>query len=295
MTIHTEAQSRNDMHPKKLETEVVLLGTGTPNADPDRSGPSVAVLVGDAPYLVDAGPGVVRRAAAAFQNGVHGLDIEKIHRVFVTHLHSDHTAGFPDLILTPWVLGRKIPLQVFGPPGVQSMVEHILSAYSQDIRERLEGLEPANDAGYMVEVQEISEGVVYEDGLVKVEAMDANHGSWEAFSYKFTTPELVIVISGDTAPYEGMVGNYAGCDLLVHEVYSSTGFLSIPRKWQHYHASYHTSSKELAKLALLADPGKLILYHQLLWGVKDRELVLEIEREYSGEVYSGKDLDVYPL
>src|SRR5437879_3447845 len=93
-------------------TQIVLLGTGNPSADPDRSGPSVAIVVNDTPYIVDCGPGVVRRASAAFRKGVAGLTMPKLKTAFITHLHSDHTLGYPDLIFTPWVLGRKEPLEV---------------------------------------------------------------------------------------------------------------------------------------------------------------------------------------
>src|SRR5215203_3879707 len=108
------------------KTRIVLLGTGTPNADPDRSGPSVAIVVGDTPYIVDFGPGVVRRAAAAFKKGVAGLMVAKLKTAFVTHLHSDHTVGYPDLIFTPWTLERKEPLEVYGPAGLKAMTGHIL-------------------------------------------------------------------------------------------------------------------------------------------------------------------------
>ncbi len=106
-----------------------MLGTGNPNANPDRSGPAVAIVVGDQPYLIDFGPGVVRRAAAAALNGIEGLRVNRLNRAFVTHLHSDHTAGFSDLILTPWVLDRNEPLEVYGPEGIKSMSKHILAAY----------------------------------------------------------------------------------------------------------------------------------------------------------------------
>ena len=97
-------------------TRVVLLGTGNPPADPDRSGPATAVVVNGTPYLVDFGAGVVRRAkSAVVEKGVAALDPVKLRVVFVTHLHSDHTVGYPDLILTPWVLGRRVPLEVYGP------------------------------------------------------------------------------------------------------------------------------------------------------------------------------------
>src|SRR5215216_1735582 len=124
------AASREGVQKK---TQIVLLGTGTPNADPDRSGPSVAIVVGDTPYIVDFGPGVVRRAAAAFRNGVAGLKVDKLKTAFVTHLHSDHTVGYPDLIFTPWTLDRKEPLEVYGPAGIKAMTRHILEAYKEDI------------------------------------------------------------------------------------------------------------------------------------------------------------------
>ncbi len=86
------------------DTRVILLGTGNPNPDPERMGPSAAVVTGDRLYIVDCGPGVVRRAAQA------GFQMAQLTRAFVTHLHSDHTAGLPDLIFTPAVTGRVSPL-----------------------------------------------------------------------------------------------------------------------------------------------------------------------------------------
>lgn len=276
---------------------VVLLGTGTPNADPDRSGPSVAVVVGQRPYLVDAGPGVVRRAAAAYRDGAvfcsGGLEVSRLNRLFVTHLHSDHTAGYPDLILTPWVLGRREPLEVYGPPGIRAMTEHLLAAYREDIRERLEGLEPANERGYIVHAHEIGSGFVYRDQRVTVEAFEVNHGSWPAFGYKFHAPERTIVISGDTAPAEHLVETYRGCDVLIHEVYSAVGLERRAPAWQRYHSNVHTSSHELAAIASSVQPDLLILYHQLFHGVSEQELLDEVRGRYDGEVVSGKDLEVY--
>src|SRR5438477_8635586 len=85
--------------------QVVLLGTGTPGPDPNRSGPATAITVEDRAYLVDFGPGVVRRASAAAARGVQAVRPENLKVAFVTHLHSDHTVGYPDLIFTPWVVG----------------------------------------------------------------------------------------------------------------------------------------------------------------------------------------------
>lgn len=285
------------MRSSSFTDRVVLLGTGTPNADPDRSGPSVAVVVGQRPYLVDAGPGVVRRASAAYRNGAvlcsRGLEVSRLNRLFVTHLHSDHTAGYPDLILTPWVLGRREPLEVYGPPGIRAMTEHILAAYREDIRERLEGLEPANETGYIVHAHEIEPGVFYRDRRVTVEAFEVNHGSWPAFGYKFHAPERTIVISGDTAPAEHLVETYRGCDVLIHEVYSAVGLERRALAWQRYHSNVHTSSHELAAIASSVQPDLLILYHQLFHGVSEQELLDEVRGRYDGEVVSGKDLEVY--
>lgn len=269
-------------------TKVILLGTGTPNADPDRWGPALAILSNNQPYIVDFGPGVVRRAAEA------GLDVTKLTRAFLTHLHSDHTVGYPDLILTPWVLGRNEPLEVYGPPGIKHMTDHILAAYQEDIRERSEGLQPSNDTGWQVVAHEIEEGgIVYEDTYVQVEAFEVDHGSWKAFGYKFIAPDRTIVISSDTAPIEKMVEVAKGCDVLIHEVYSLKGFAKRPSDWQRYHSNVHTSSRQLAGIAFRAKPKLLILYHQLFWGASGQELLAEIKEVYSGKVVSGKDLEVY--
>jgi len=275
-------------------TRLVLLGTGTPNADPDRWGPAVAVVVNDTPYLVDCGPGIVRRAAAAFRNGVTALDAPKLDRLFVTHLHSDHTLGYPDLIFSPWVLGRVQPLQAYGPPGTQSMTDHLLKAYAEDIQIRLDGLEPANADGYKVNVTEIQPGIVYEDENVKVFAFPANHGNWKhAFGFRFETPDKTIVISGDTGPNPALIEAAKGCDILVHEVYSHERFQGRPAVWQQYHSKFHTSTRELAMIAKATKPKLLVLYHQLFWGANDADLVGEIRESYKGAVVSGKDLDVF--
>ncbi len=275
-------------------TRIVLLGTGTPNAEPDRSGSAVAIVVDGTPYLIDLGPGVVRRAAAAHEAGVEGLDVPKLRFAFVTHLHSDHTLGYADFIFTPWVLERDVPAEVFGPPGLQAMTDHLLAAYGDDIRVRIDGLEPANPDGYKVVVHEIEPGLIYEDENVRVTAFRVEHGSWpHAFGYRFETPDRSIVISGDTRPSPAIAENCRGCDVLIHEVYSQAGFEGRDPVWQRYHSSSHTSSLELGRIAAEAQPGLLILYHQLLWGSTPTELVEEVRQLYDGEIVYGNDLEVY--
>jgi ribonuclease BN (tRNA processing enzyme) len=271
----------------KRLTRLVLLGTGTPNAEPTRAGPAAAVVVGGRPYIVDFGPGVVRRAVAA------GLDPKRLTRAFLSHLHSDHTAGYADLILTPWTLERERPLQVCGPPGLEAMTAYVLAAYEADIRERLAGLQPATADGWRVDARDVEPGIVYEDEDVAVEAFAVDHGAREAYGYKFRAGGRTFVISGDTAPTEIMVERSRGCDVLLHEVYSAAGFEKIPPAWQAYHGAVHTSSRELAALASRAEPKLLVLYHQLLWGVSEEELVAEVKEGYAGEVVFGRDLDVF--
>lgn len=275
-------------------SRVVMLGTGTPNADPDRSGPCVAIVANEKAYLVDCGAGVVRRAAAAERNGLAALAPARLGIVFITHLHSDHTVGLPDLALTPWVLGRAEPLEVHGPPGTRAMAEHVLAAWGEDIRVRREGLEPGTTEGWRMRAHEIAAGPCFRDANVAVTAIPVPHANWpHALAYRFETGDRTIVVSGDTRPCEELARACEGCDLLVHEVYSAERFATRPPEWQRYHADAHTSTVELAALASRVRPRLLVLYHQLFWGADDAGLVAEVRRGYDGPVVSGRDLEVY--
>src|SRR5262249_46813329 len=159
----TETQAAKE---HTTRTRVVLLGTGTPVPDPDRSGPATAIVVDDRAYLVDFGPGVVRRAeAAALKTQIPAVAPGNLKVAFATHLHSDHTAGYSDLILGGWTSGRTVPLEVYGPTGLQSMTEHILQAYQVDIDTRTNPNGPMRDAGrfpdaWKVNAHEIKAGSV---------------------------------------------------------------------------------------------------------------------------------------
>jgi ribonuclease BN (tRNA processing enzyme) len=275
-------------------TQVVILGTGTPLADPERSGPAVAVVVNAAAYLVDCGPGVVRRAAAAEKNGIKALAVDKLRIVFITHLHSDHTLGYPDLIFSPWVLGRTEGLEAYGPRGLKSMTSHLEKAWTEDVRIRQRGLEQANATGYKVKVHEIRAGVVYRDANVTVTAFPVKHGIWkEAYGYTFETRDRKIVISGDTAPTDEVVKACDGCDVLLHEVYNPHGDELKEEHWKEYFRTFHTSPAELGEIARRARPKLLVVYHQVLEKLPEADLVKQIRKEYSGDWVSAKDLGVY--
>jgi ribonuclease Z len=255
------------------------------------------VFVNGQAYLFDAGTGVVRQAEAAAEKfGIGALEATNLTRLFVTHLHSDHTLGYADLILTPWVVGRQQPLEVYGPQGIAAMTDHLKQAYEADIKVRTEGLEGLNSAGLAVNVHEIAAaGLVYKDANVTVRAIAVKHGSWaQAFGYAIDAGGRTIVISGDTMPTEAIVEACHGCDVLVHEVYSADRFELVYGTHGQYHRKSHTSTRQLAELASRAKPKLLVLYHQLYFGPpQEVDLVNEIRRTYSGNVVNGRDLTEY--
>jgi ribonuclease BN (tRNA processing enzyme) len=276
------------------------MGTGTPRQDPDRWGPAAALVVNGTAYLVDCGPGVVRRAAAAYKKGVEALRADRLRFVFVTHLHSDHTLGLPDLIFSPWVVGRKEPLEAYGPAGLVGMVEHLEQAYAEDIDVRVHGLEHGNSTGYTVNVHAIQPGVVYRDANVTVTAFRVKHGSWaEAYGYRFETADRTVVFSGDTCPTDTVVENSQDADVLVHEAYEAGEATPESRpggeEWTQYMRTSHTSAEELGAIAAKCRPKLLVLVHVLRRkGVPDRALIQEVRRGgFKGKVVIGKDLDVY--
>ena len=284
----------------KGATKVVLLGTGTPRPDPGRSGPATAIIANGTPYLVDFGPGVVRRMTAAYDRGLSafGFGGANLTKAFLTHLHADHTAGYPDLILTPWIMGRRRPLEVFGPKGLGAMTSHVLKGWESDIAIRVNGLEGLDPAGCRVVAHEIKPGLIHRDRNIGVTAFQVSHGDLEAFGFRFETADRTIVISGDTVPVETIVEYGFGCDVLIHEAYSETTHRRVTRKWRAYRRKYHTSSRELAALATRAKPGLLVLYHRANPGGEtmpdpEESLLDEVRRHYTGAVVTGHDLDVF--
>jgi len=278
--------------------KVIILGSGTPIPDPTSSGPCVAVVVNGQAYLFDAGPGVVRQAeAAARKFRLAALDAINLTRLFVTHLHSDHTLGYPDLMFTTWVVGRRRSLEVYGPVGIGAMTDHLMEAYAADIKVRTEGAEHLDRRALTANVQEITaDGVVYRDANVTVKAFSVPHGSWpQAFGYAIDAGGRSIVISGDTAPTEAIVEACHGCDVLVHEVYSADRYAVVfGNRPGQYHSVFHTSTKQLAELASKAKPKLLVLYHQLYFGNPEEvDLEKEIRRTYMGPVVNGRDLTAY--
>ncbi len=286
---HARAQDR----PRPDSAVVVLLGTGIPRPDPDASGPATAVVIGPRVLLFDAGPGVMRQLRAA------GLPINGVEALFITHLHTDHTLGYPDLIFTSWVMRRFTPLRAFGPPGLRAMTDHLTAAWAEDIVIRTEGLEQEAPGGWRVDVREIGPGVAYDSGGVRVTAVPVLHGTWtHAFGYRVDAPGRSIVISGDARPSPALVEAARGVDVLVHEVYPEgrLGPESRPggADWPTYMRQYHTSDVELGRIAAEARPRLLVLTHLVRMGGSDAELLAGIRRGgFGGSTVVGRDLGRY--
>ncbi len=285
-------------------TQIVMLGTGTPIPDPERAGPAVAIVVDSVAYLFDAGAGVGRRAAAAALKGIkafaprtpNGQPSPRFDRLFLTHLHSDHTLGLADAIFTPWIQGRAMPLDIYGPPGTKRLVDGILDGNAEDIAERLHASGGPSANGWKAIVHEIGEGEIFRDSRIVVTAFAVPHADWKyAFGYRVETPDGTIVISGDTRPSDAIAKQCSACDVLIHEVYSDSGFASLPAIRKIYHAHAHTSATQLGEIATKSRPKLLILNHQLFFGASDETLLTEVRSRFSGRVVSAHDLDVYTL
>lgn len=271
-------------------TKVIMLGTGNPTLDPDRMGPATVILVDSTAYLVDAGVGVVRRWAAASRAGLTTLEPWQLHRLFLTHLHSDHTLGFPELIYSTWTVAPepRMPLEVYGPRGTRAMADHLLAAYVEDIRIRTgPGGESEGASPPRINVQEITPGVIYRDSLVTVTAFAVHHGSFsQAFGYRFQTPDRDIVISGDAAPPSSIPAQCDRCDVLIHEGgYYHTADASP------YRRQFHTSMEELLDIVRTARPKLLVLYHQPRGNNEAGQHF--IQAGFGGRVVVAKDLDVF--
>lgn len=278
------------------EMKAILLGTGTPFADPEKSGPATAVIINGIPWIVDAGPGVVRRASAAHMAGEAALAQPNLSRVLITHLHSDHTLGLPDIMYSPWTLDRTDPIQIWGPPGIKAMVQGIETAYAQDRTNRLSGAEPANNQGWQSVAHESQGGVIHQTNDVTIEAIPVCHGDWDlAFGYKFIHSGKSVVISGDTTYCPALEAAASGADLLIHEAYDSAALAKRKPEWINYHSKAHTAAEDVGTLASNARVKKLVLYHQLPFSGSKDAMMKQARSTFSGAIVWGDDLMVFEI
>jgi ribonuclease Z len=279
------------------ETKLIILGSGTPNPDPERYGSGYAVVVNESAYIVDFGPGIVRRISAmspTWGGDFPSMELQNINTAFLTHIHSDHSGALADLILTPWIMGRDAPLKLYGPSGLEAMSKNITEAYIDDINYRLYGSQPANELGFKTNVTEIvDDGSIYKDKNVEVIAFKNNHGDFKnSFGFLFITDDKRILFSGDTAVSANLKKYSNDLDILVHEVFSSETFVNKTKDWQIYHQAHHTSSIDLGIIAAELQPKKLVMSHILFWGASEESILNDIGVNFSGQAIIAKDLMV---
>src|SRR5262245_18451130 len=268
------------------ELKVILLGTGYPRPDPERAGPSTAVVFGDRYFVIDAGRGVMLRMAAT------DLDKKQLAAVFITHLHSDHTSGLPDLFNTTWVIHRrKVPLELYGPRGVNGVAKAILDFYKEDIHIRRDLTEKLAAAGAKINAHTVNEGVVYQDKDVKVTAFLVAHDPVRpAFGYRFDAAGKSVVISGDTTFSENLVKHSRGADVLVHEA-------CLPEEFDKRDSpevaarlkSYHSTPEQAGMAAQQASVKLLVLTH-LVPGKNENIYAERAAKTFSGKIVVGRDL-----
>ncbi len=262
---------------------VTLLGTGSPRPETGRFGPAVLVEAGSDKLLFDAGRGVAQRVLEL------QLDFGELHTVFVTHLHYDHIIGLPDLLLSGWVFGRTLPLEVRGPAGVGAHLRHLERAYERDIALRLSHTKlPA--AGASFKAVEIEAGAVWRRDGLEVTAFEVEHGVVSpAFGYRVDYRGRSVVLSGDTGYSEELVAHGRGADLLVHEIAAASGALQKANPRLVRVLEYHSTPAQVARVVRETKPRMTVLVHALLFGVEKEKILSQVVGGGPARVVFGED------
>jgi len=274
---------------------VTLLGTGVPIPSPDRFGPGILIEAGHRKLLIDAGRGITMRL---FQLKV---PIGKIDALFLTHFHSDHTSGLPDLWLTGWLESsfgtRRTPFRVIGPAGTQALTSNLEKAYAADIKIRIadEKLPPE---GIAFDTEEFAaDGIVYERDGLRVAAFEVDHGDVikPAYGYRVEYGGHRVVISGDTRYNENVVKHGTGADLLIHEVAAARPALMAEAYMQRI-IGHHTTPREAGLVFSRANPRLAAYTHLVLPGSDTilpatvADVIAETRTTYKGPLEIGEDL-----
>jgi len=265
---------------------VTLLGTGALVPSLERSGPAILVEAGQAVLLFDCGRGVTQRLSQA------GIALDDIDAVFLTHLHSDHTVGLPDLWLTAYARGRTDALALFGPEGTQAMARNLEQAYSADIASR-GGAAPTAS----LDAHDIAENVVYQTEELIVTAFVVDHGPIKpAYGFRIDYQgRRSVVLSGDTRYSENLIRNAKGVQLLVHEVAAADPELAVSSPAVKRILDLHTTPEDAARVFRQARPYLAVYSHIVLLGVKEDDVMRRTHDAYRGTVEMGKDLMVIEI
>ena len=267
---------------------VTLLGTGAPPPRLDRFGPSTLVEVGEEKFIFDAGRGAMQR--------LHQLAIpfSEISGLFLTHHHSDHVVGFPDLWLTGWIgrpWGQRAqPLPVYGPEGTRQMMEHLPLAFHVDIRVRSRSYAPD---GVRLDAHEIRQGAVFDRDDIRISAFEVDHGGEElpAYGYRIDYQGRSAVLSGDTTFNENLIDHAQGADLLVHEVTAVAGKAAEDPQQLKRIGANHTTPDQAGEVFARVRPKLAVYNHLLLFGsARPEDLIPATRPKYDGRLIVGEDL-----
>ena len=277
---------------------VTLLGTGMPQPDRDRRGPSQVVELGVDLVLVDCGPGALHRF---LETGFNGASIRLIA---LTHLHADHVTGLADILWAGWVGGWwKTPPLLIGPPGTRTFVTRLLHAFEDDIRWRsAEGA--TTRGGLQPDTKEVEDGWSFDKAEWRLTAFRVDHHPVEhAFGFRFEAAGRAIVLSGDTRRCENLIERAEDADLLVHEVIWGEGMrraisqASTPQSRARLDRilSYHTPATDVGEVAALANVTQLVLTHLIFAGGTPDDLIADVRESFQGLLCVGEDLARFPV
>jgi ribonuclease Z len=255
---------------------VTLLGTGTPFPNAKRFGSAILVEGAGKRLLFDCGRGVVIRLAQA------GVSPKGIDGLFLTHLHSDHVVGIPDLWLSGWFLGRTKPLPIWGPAGTRSMAEHLVQAFGFDIRIRQAPPDPLPAKGVEIDAKEIEQREIYNDGFQRVSAFLVDHGTVKpAFGYRVDCAGHSVVISGDTKFCQNLVDFARGADCVIHAAWSAAWKNSTPPSKRSI-----ASAEDAGRVFAMVKPKLGVVYHYR----EEEGLGDAVREEYQGPFVIATDL-----
>jgi ribonuclease Z len=283
------AQVQSDVPPKDIR--VTLLGTASgPRAFVDKAGISTLVEAGGERFLFDAGRGFMQRLVQA------GFPMNAVSKLFLTHLHSDHVIGVPDLMLSPWAAApeRKVPLEVWGPEGTRDMMRQLEEAFAFDVHMRRDVDESFSPEGIRMVVHEIQPGKVYEKNGVTVTAFLVSHGLVKpSYGYRVDYAGRSVALSGDTSPSDNLVAVCKGVDVLIHEAIDPEVLRRLVPDKRRVDAivERHTTPEQAAEVFSKVSPRLAVFSHS----PGTAAIVEQTRRSYRGRVEMGEDLMVIDI
>lgn len=278
---------------------VVLLGTGTPVPSKGQFGPSVLIEAGGHSYVIDCGRGCGIRLGQYYGS----RNYRQVNTVLLTHFHSDHTVGLPELYLNGWLQQRPKPLRLFGPPGIKQLADGLQAAFAADIQLRTyeaEMLGNSLEGGEIKTIQITNEGIVLQENGISITAFKVDHGHVKnAVGFRVDYGVHSVVISGDTGPSENLIKFSSGADVVIHEV-MSPGLITKIRSLYNEAAgdfvtSIHTTAEQAGEIFSKIEPKLAVYYHTLNDKGTREELIQATRTKYSGDLVVGEDLMIIDI